>query len=67
MEMENKYASKGVAGTGLGLGNIDIDALGAKLKKRIEKKGRLEVSLPLMPKLSFSPSDVDEILAVIKE
>lgn len=48
-------------------GNIDIDALASKLKRRIDKKGKIEVTIPLMPKLSFSSSDVDEILSVIKE
>lgn len=48
-------------------GNIDIDALADKLKRRIEKKGKIEVTLKLMPKLTFTSSDIDEILSIIKE
>ena len=48
-------------------GNIDIDGLATKIKRRIEKKGKIEIKLPLMPKLTFSPEDVDELLAVVKE
>ena len=48
-------------------GNIDVDSLAKKIKSKIEKKGKVEVSLPMKIKLTFTPDDVDSILAVIKE
>ena len=48
-------------------GNIDVDSLAKKIKSKIEKKGKVEVSLPMKIKLTFTPDDVDNILAVIKE
>jgi hypothetical protein len=48
-------------------GNIDIDSLAKKLKNKIEKKGKVDVALPMKIKLTFTSSDIDDILAVIKE
>ncbi len=48
-------------------GNIDVDSLAKNIKNKIEKKGKVELALPMKIKLIFTPDDVDTILAVIKE
>ena len=40
-------------------GNVDVEALARDLKAQISAKGKMTVSLPLMPSLTFKPEDVD--------
>lgn len=42
-------------------GNIDIDSVLSSLKKEIEKKERLTISLPLIGNVTFVPDDVDRL------
>lgn len=42
-------------------GNIDIDSVLSSLKKEIEKKERLTISLPLIGNITFVPEDVDRL------
>jgi hypothetical protein len=40
-------------------GMVDIDGLSKELKREIERKGKLTVSIPMFGKLTFNPTDVD--------
>ena len=42
-------------------GNVDIDSVLSSLKKEIEKKERLTISLPLIGNITFVPDDVDRL------
>ena len=48
-------------------GMVDIDSLAEDLKKQIEEKGKLTVSIPVLGKLTFKASDVDVLRNTIKE
>lgn len=48
-------------------GMIDVDGLRADLKKEIERKGKLTISLPMFGKFTFSPEDVDVLYRYITE
>ena len=48
-------------------GNIDIDAVLSSLKKEIERKERLTISLPLIGDLTFTSGDVDLLHRHIEE
>lgn len=47
-------------------GCVDVDLLCDELKKEIERKGKLSVSIPLFGKITFDPNDVDNIKHYIK-
>lgn len=49
-----------------GEGMVDVDALAKDLKREIERKGKLVVSIPMFGKLTFVPTDIDAILNTIK-
>lgn len=40
-------------------GFVDIDRLSEELKREIERKGKLTISVPMFGKLTFNPNDVD--------
>ena len=40
-------------------GMVDIDLIMREIKKEIEQKGKLQVEVPLIGKLTFIPADVD--------
>lgn len=46
-------------------GNVDIDSLARDLKAQIAAKGKMTISLPLMPVLTFKPEDVDVLYQYI--
>lgn len=48
-------------------GMVDIDGLAEDLKKQIEQKGKISVSIPVFGKLTFKASDVDVLQRMIKE
>lgn len=48
-------------------GMIDIDALAADIKKEIERKGKIVLSVPMFGKMTFVPGDVDTLKAYITE
>ena len=48
-------------------GMVDVDSLAADLKKQIEQKGKITVSLPMFGKLTFKASDVDKLYQTITE
>lgn len=48
-------------------GNIDVEGLARDIKKQIEAKGKVTISIPLMPTLTFKPEDVDVLYRYIME
>jgi hypothetical protein len=48
-------------------GNVDIETLARDLKAQIAAKGKMTISLPLMPALTFKPEDVDILHRYIME
>jgi hypothetical protein len=42
-------------------GNIDVESLYIDLKKQIEAKGKITITLPMFGNFSFTPSDVDKL------
>ena len=48
-----------------GEGMVDIDSLMKDIKKEMERKGSLVVSIPMFGKLTFKPSDVDVLYKYI--
>ena len=42
-------------------GNVDLENLAIDLKREIERKGKISVEVPMLGKMSFVASDVDEI------
>lgn len=58
-----EFASKGVAGTALGLVegvNIDVDAIYAELLKQA-RKGSATVDLPIVGPITFGVADVESL------
>lgn len=48
-------------------GNIDIEKLGSDLRREIDKKGKMQISVPGFGKFSFTASDVDKLMSYMKE
>lgn len=48
-------------------GSVDIDTLAKDVKREIERKEKLVVSIPMFGRLTFTPNDVDVIVNYIKE
>ena len=48
-----------------GEGMVDLDALAKDLKREIENKGKLEISIPLFGTFKFVPDDVDTLYKYI--
>lgn len=46
-------------------GNIDIDGLYSDLKEQVNRKGKIEITLPLFGTFKFSLSDVDNLYNTI--
>ena len=42
-------------------GNIDVDGLYRDLKRLVQTKGKVEITLPLFGKFKFTENDVDEL------
>ena len=42
-------------------GNVDVDGVLTSLKREIEKKGSIEVKIPMVGKITFRPEDIDTI------
>lgn len=42
-------------------GNVDLENLAKDLKREIERKGKISVEIPIIGKLSFVASDIDDI------
>lgn len=42
-------------------GYVDVDILLGEIKKEIERKGKLTISIPMFGKITFNPDDVDNI------
>lgn len=49
-----------------GDGMVDVDALVADIKSAMQKKGKVEISIPMFGKMTFHPEDVDEMHRFIK-
>ena len=47
--------------------NVDVDGLLNTLREQIEQKGKLTISLPLMPRLTFTASDIDNLKKYLLE
>lgn len=82
MEYENNhetnYASKGVAGSALGIGigalgivdsrgMVDVEGLADDLRNEIRRKGKLVIKIPLLGTFTFTESDVDTLYGIIVE
>lgn len=50
-----------------GDGNIDIERLASDLKREIDKKGKLQLSIPGFGKFAFTGSDVETLCKYIQE
>lgn len=48
-------------------GMVDIDQLLREVKQEIERKGFVQVTIPMLGKLTFKPSDVDALRGEIME
>lgn len=48
-------------------GMVDIGHLSEELKREIERKGKLTISMPMFGKISFDPNDVDILMQYIRE
>ena len=48
-------------------GMIELEPLMRDIKREIERKEKLTIDIPMFGKMSFVPSDVDELYAVITE
>ena len=46
-------------------GNIDVDGLYRDLKRLIQAKGKVEITLPMFGKFTFTESDVDCLYSCI--
>jgi hypothetical protein len=40
-------------------GNVDVDGLISSIRKEVEKKGAVEIDIPLVGKIKIIPSDLD--------
>jgi hypothetical protein len=47
-------------------GMVDLDTLARDVKKEIERKGKLVVTIPMFGKMTFTPDDVDAICRSIR-
>lgn len=47
-------------------GMVDIDTLAADVRTAIKDKGKIEVSLPVFGKWTFMPTDVDELVRIVR-
>jgi hypothetical protein len=48
-------------------GCIDVDGLVHDIKRQMESKGSIEISIPLFGKIKFVPEDIDDIHRCIME
>ena len=48
-------------------GHVDVDGIARDLRHQLEEKGKMTISLPLMPSLTFKPEDVDVLYRYIME
>lgn len=48
-------------------GNVDVEGLAKDIKNQILAKGKMTVTFPLMPSLTFKPEDVDTLMRYIRE
>ena len=48
-------------------GMVDVDSLSEDLKREIARKEKFTVSIPIIGKLTFTPSDVDTLRRLITE
>jgi hypothetical protein len=47
-------------------GMVDVEGLAADIKREISRKGKITFNLPMFGKMTFVPSDVDELHQRIK-
>lgn len=48
-------------------GNVDAERLSAEIRREIDKKGKMQLSVPGFGKFSFTASDVDKLRKYIME
>lgn len=46
-------------------GNIDIDSLAKDIKRELQRKEKITVSVPMFGQMTFVPQDVDELCDMI--
>jgi hypothetical protein len=42
-------------------GYVDVDVFFDEIKREIDRKGKLTISIPMFGKITFNPSDIDEL------
>lgn len=47
-------------------GNVDAERLFAELRKEVSRKGKMQVSVPVFGKFTFTATDVDRLHDIIK-
>lgn len=47
-------------------GMVDVEGLAADIKREISRKGKITFTIPMFGKMTFVPSDVDELYQRIK-
>lgn len=48
-------------------GNIDVENLAKDIKKELQRKEKITVSVPMFGKMTFVPQDVDDLCNLIAE
>jgi hypothetical protein len=48
-------------------GNVDVEKLAGRVRNGIAAKGSLTIDIPLYGSICFTPNDIDNILADLKE
>lgn len=48
-------------------GNVDVDNLMRDLQEQISAKGKLDLSIPMLGRFTFTSADVDALHRIIKE
>lgn len=48
-------------------GNVDVESLAKDIKREIQRKEKITVSIPMFGQMSFVPQDVDDLYNMIAE
>ena len=48
-------------------GNVDLDRLIKRVETEMSQRGKLKISIPLMPKYTFAASDVENLKRILQE
>lgn len=48
-------------------GDVDVDGLMRDIREHIERKGKMEINIPMLGKFTFTSADVDKLHRTITE